>query len=505
MPHVKPTAAGKGIVAMSNRLVVVSNRIPISFTEQEGKIVATPSSGGLVGALQPLAREHGGLWVGSVSSADSPALREQLANVTREQNITFHPVFLSPEEQAKYYEGFSNEVLWPLFHDLQSMCVFDPEYWRFYRQVNEKFAAAIDEKAGADDLIWVQDYQLMQVASALRARRPNAFLSFFLHIPFPSPDIYGKLPWRRTILEGLLAYDVIGLQTGRDLRNLVASLRCYLPDLSITGTGEHRTVHHPRGATTLSAIPISIDYREFNEGASDPAVLERVSTLHNESSGQKIAIGVDRLDYTKGIPERIRAVRAFLREYPEFRRKFTLIQVVVPSRENIQRYQELLSNLERLVSSVNGELAEPGWTPIQYMHRAIPKQELLALYRAADIALITPLKDGMNLVAKEYCASHTDNQGVLILSEFAGARPELRTGALIVHPYDETGIASALKQAMEMEPAESRRRMLRMRQQIRHSDILAWRDRAFHAMDAAREPGSTETRPEPVGRDADKG
>lgn len=469
------------------RLVVVSNRIPLSFTQTDGKLVAKPSSGGLIGALEPVLKEHGGLWVGSAGTEDSPELRQQLQEATGDHNFEYVPVILTEEEQANYYEGFSNEVLWPLFHDLQSRCVFDHQYWDFYQRVNHKFAQAIHQAAGPDDDIWVQDYQLLLVAQALRKLRPHAFISFFLHIPFPSPDIYGKLPWRRKLLEGLTDYDFIGLQTGRDERNLVACLRHYAPHAEISGRGEQRTVLGPRGATTLSALPISIDYRDFAESAKAHAVTERVHEITAQSAGQEIALGVDRLDYTKGIPERLQAMRALFRTHPDLRRKLTFIQVVVPSRENIPGYQELLSQIERLVSSINGELAEPGWTPIQYLHRSVSRDELLALYRAASIALITPLKDGMNLVAKEFCAAHIDNQGVLILSEFAGAMQELRTGAIIVHPYDELGIAAAVKHALEMPAAERHQRMLRLRHQIRQADILHWRDQLFAQMKAARE------------------
>lgn len=470
-----------------HRLVVVSNRLPVSFTHQDGELIAKPSSGGLVSALEPILKENGGVWVGSAGTVDSPELHEQLRLATAEHSFSYQPLILTPEEEANFYEGFSNEVLWPLFHDLQSRCVFDPVYWDFYRQVNRKFAEVIDAVGSEDDVIWVQDYQLMQVAHELRARRPHAFLSFFLHIPFPSPDIFGKLPWRGEVLEGLLDFDFIGVQTGRDERNLVSSLRCYLPSVKISGRGEQRSVVSPRGNTVISALPISIDFREFENDSSSNTVTERVVALRAQTPGHQIAIGIDRLDYTKGIPERIRALRAFFRTNPQYRGKFTLIQVVVPSRENILGYQDLRAAIEQLVSSVNGEYAVPGWAPIQYLHRSIPRDELLALYRAADIGLITPLKDGMNLVAKEYCAAHVENDGVLILSEFAGAQPELRGGALIVHPYDEDGMAAALKRAIEMPANERRRRMTRLRQHIRQFDILAWRDRVFHQMQAAHE------------------
>lgn len=470
----------------ADRLVVVSNRIPLSFSRADGKLSAKPSSGGLIGALEPVLKEHGGLWVGSAGTEDSPELHEQLEAATRGHNFQYVPVILSEEEQANYYEGFSNEVLWPLFHDLQSHCVFDPVYWQFYQRVNRKFAEAVHAAARQDDTIWVQDYQLMQVASAFRELRPQAFLSFFLHIPFPSPDIYGKLPWRRELLEGLLDFDFIGVQTGRDERNLVACLRCYAPHVKISGRGEQRIITGPHGLTTVSALPISIDYRDFVIAASAHAVTDRTKEIGSQSAGQEVALGVDRLDYTKGIPERLRALRTVFRSYPQFRRKLTFIQVVVPSRENIAGYQDLRGEIEQLVSSINGELAEPGWTPVQYLHRSIPRDELLALYRASSIALITPLKDGMNLVAKEYCAAHIDRKGVLILSEFAGAMQELRSGAIVVHPYDELGIAAALKRALEMPTAERHRRMLRLRHQIRQADILAWRDRVFRQMEQAR-------------------
>jgi len=475
---------------MSNpRLVVVSNRIPISFRRQKGKLVTQSSAGGLVSALEPVLQQHGGTWVGNAGTEDSAELQRQLDAETRGGNFRYVPVILTEEEQAKYYEGFSNEVLWPLFHDLQSLCHFDPEYWDFYDRVNRKFAEAIHSTAERSDTVWVQDYQLLRVAHALRQIRPDSTVSFFLHIPFPPPDIFAKLPWRREVLEGLLAYDFVAVQTARDERNLVASVRSFVPSVKIVAPGrDEKGVLTARGTTRIQAIPISIDFKDFSAAASSEAVAERVKDIRNQNPGMEIAIGVDRLDYTKGIPERMRAFRAFLRLYPDFRRKITFIQIVVPSREGILGYQDLLSDIERLVSAINGEFAEPGWTPIQYMHRSIPRDELLALYRSAGIALVTPLKDGMNLVAKEYCAAHVDNTGVLILSEFAGAMPELRTGAIAVHPYDELAIAKAIRHALQMPNSERRRRMLRMRRHIQQSDILRWRDRNLKQMRVPQEP-----------------
>ncbi len=467
------------------RLVVVSNRIPLSFPVEDGKTVAKPSSGGLVSALEPLLKEHGGIWIGSAGTTDSAQIRAVLKRSTREHDYRYEPLFLSAEEEENYYQGFSNEVVWPLFHDFQSRSIFKPIYWDFYQRVNRKFADAIMNVTSGDDLVWVHDYQLLQVAPFLRKRRPHSCLAFFLHVPFPSPDIFEKLPWRQAVLEGLLDYDFVGLQTERDQRNLAACLHQFLPGIKISGRGDHRKVAGARRTTWLQVMPISIDYQEFARQAGSEEVNARTEEIRGQSKGLKIALGVDRLDYTKGIPERLRAFRALLREHPELCRTITLIQVVVPSRENISRYQELRSEIEELVSSLNGEFTDPGWTPVQYMHRPVAREELLALYRAADIALVTPLKDGMNLVAKEYCAAHIENSGVLVLSEFAGAAPEMRAGALLVNPYDEVGVAQALRQAMNMPAQEKRRRMLRLRQQIRKADILHWRDLFFAGLKRA--------------------
>src|ERR1700723_4060324 len=467
----------------SAKLVLVSNRIPISFTTENGKLIGHPSSGGLVSALEPLLKNHGGIWVGSGGTEDSPQIRKILEKASGKNPYRSEPLFLTEEEQSNFYEGFSNEIVWPLFHDLQSRCNFDPRYWEFYERVNYKFAVAVEKASKPGDLIWIHDYQLMQVGKTLRDRRPKSRLAFFLHIPFPSPDIFAKLPWRRELLEDLLAHDLLGLQTRRDQQNLIACLRCFVPGGKISGSGDSRTVISRHGHTHVEAFPISIDFRSFSEQSESAPVVERAKQIKAKTHDIQITVGVDRLDYTKGIPERLKAYGNFLRRYPEFHRKVELIQIVVPSREGIPRYDQLKREVERLVTHVNGEFSEPGWVPINYIYRSVPRDELIAIYRAADVALITSLKDGMNLVAKEYCAAMTEASGVLILSEFAGAAPELRVGAILVNPNDEVGIAAALKQALEMKPSERRRRLLRLRQQICEADILTWRDRFFQALE----------------------
>jgi trehalose 6-phosphate synthase/phosphatase len=470
----------------AQELVLVSNRIPVTFSTVDGKLKGTPSSGGLITALEPLLKEHGGIWVGSAGTEDSPEIRRILDESGADSSFRYEPLFLTEEEQTNFYEGFSNEIVWPLFHDLQSRCNFDPRYWEFYERVNRRFAEAVEKVAKAGDLIWIHDYQLMQVGKGLRKLWPDARLAFFLHIPFPSPDIFAKLPWRKQILQDLLAHDLVGLQTGRDQRNLIACLRCFLSEVKISGRGEGRTAISGDRQTLIEPFPISIDYHAFSDQAKSAGVVERAKEIKAKIEGIRIVIGVDRLDYTKGIPERIKAYGYFLRQYPQFRGKVQLIQVVVPSREGIPRYDQLKREVERLVTHINGEFSDPGWVPINFIYRSVARDELISMYSAADVALITCLKDGMNLVAKEYCAAKTEPNGVLLLSEFAGAAPELRVGAILVNPNDEVGVAAALKQALEMAPDERRRRMLRLRQQIRQADILAWRDRFFAALERTR-------------------
>jgi trehalose 6-phosphate synthase len=468
------------------KLVLVSNRIPVTITTEHGKLKGQPSNGGLVSALEPLLKSHGGIWVGSGGTEDSPEIRKILEEASGENPFKYSPLFLTGEEQSNFYEGFSNEIIWPLFHDLQSRCNFDPKYWDFYERVNRKFADAVEHASNREDLIWIHDYQLMQVAKTLRSRRPKARLAFFLHTPFPSPDIFAKLPWRQQILEDLLAHDLLGVQTGRDQRNLVACIRTFVPSVKISGRGDSRMVSGAGSQTHIESFPISIDFHAFSSQAQSDAVVERAKQIKTKTHDIQIAVGVDRLDYTKGIPERIKAFGRFLLDYPQFHRKVELILIVVPSRENIPLYDQLKREVEQLVTHVNGEFSEPGWVPINYIHRSVPRDELIAIYRAADVALITCLKDGMNLVAKEYCAAKTEANGVLVLSEFAGAAPELRVGAILVNPNDEVGVAAALKQALEMKPQERRRRMLRLRHQIRQADILAWRDGFFHALEKTK-------------------
>lgn len=458
------------------RIVVVSNRLPVTIEQNAGGLRVELSSGGLVTALHPLINDSAGVWIGWTGTDASPEIENILQDHSRQSSFALKPIFMTLEERSKFYCGFSNEVLWPLFHDLQSRCNFDPTYWDTHLAVNRRFAERAAAEAEPDDLIWVHDYHLMSVAASLRDLGVNERLAYFHHIPFPSPDIFQKLPWREEILTALLDFDVVGFQTLRDRRNFVACLRQFVKAAEVRNHGDHLIVEEPGRNTVVGAFPISIDFEEFAQGAASTDVASRAAEIVQGLGDCRIVLGVDRLDYTKGIPERLAAFRHLLASNPELHRRIALIQVVVPSREDIPRYGELKSQIQRAVSEINGHYGEPEWVPVHYIHRALDRTELLAYYRAADIALITPLKDGMNLVSKEYCAARIHNDGVLILSEFAGAAFQLHHGALLVNPYHTRAVSAAIRRAYEMPLPEQRKRMRNLRSRIRSEDIYRWRD-----------------------------
>ncbi len=471
--------------ATKQRIVFVSNRLPVTITQEAEGIHVEPSSGGLVTALRPLLNDCAGVWIGWTGTDADPEIERILQEHSSHSNIVYKPVFMSREERNRFYCGFSNEVLWPLFHDLQSRCNFDPSYWDTHLTVNQRFAEEAAREAQPGDLIWVHDYHLMSVATSLRQLGIGERLAYFHHIPFPSPDIFEKLPWREEILTALLDFDVVGFQTIRDRRNFVACLRHFVKAAEIRPAGDHVIVDEPGRSTLVGAFPISIDFEEFAGGAANEDVAARAAQLAQNMQGCRILLGVDRLDYTKGIPERLAAFRHFLELHPEAHGKVALVQVVVPSREDIPKYGELKAQVQRTVSEINGQFGEPGWVPIHYIHRSLDRAELLAYYRAADVALITPLKDGMNLVSKEYCAARVNCDGVLILSEFAGAAFQLRQGALLVNPYHTRAVADSIRLALEMPLEEQRRRMLKLRARVRRENIFHWRDAFCRSSDVA--------------------
>ncbi len=462
----------------NKRLVVVSNRLPIMLDRQQNEWSVSPGSGGLVTALSPVLRHRGGLWIGwlGLSGKDLPGserIRDLLEQGTADTGYTLQPVELSEYEVDMYYHGFSNEILWPLFHDQPSLANFDPAYWDVYTEVNRKFALSIAEHTRETDYVWVHDYQLIQVGLELNRLGVQRKVGFFLHVPFPPLDIFLNLPWRFQILEGLLEYDLLGFQTMRDRRNFIGCVRT-LKGARISGKGPVCTVSIPEREVRVGAFPISIDFREFARGAATKEVSVQAWNVHATLPDMQIILGVDRLDYTKGIPVRLKAFADALERYPELRGKVAMLQVVVPSRRGVDTYERLKQEIERLVGEINGRFAQVGWTPVHYIFRSLPRTELLAYYRTCEIALITPFKDGMNLVAKEYCASNIEQNGVLILSEFAGAAAQMHPHAILVNPYDIRGMADAIYQAFRMPREERRFRMQRMRRAVQRNNIFRW-------------------------------
>ena len=463
-------------ISHNPHLIIVSNRLPVVIRREGDSFSVEPGSGGLVTALAPVLRNRDGIWIGWAGTHDSddPRINELIGKAKEIAGFSFHPVSLTQEEVELYYYGFSNEIIWPLFHDLQSRCNFVPEYWEAYQHVNRKFAEVVAAYSSPDDYIWIHDYQLLLAGDQLRKLGSTTPLGFFLHIPFPPPDIYAKLPWRFQVLKALLEFDLIGFQTVRDRRNFVQCVRSFLHDVEVENIGPLHILHVGSRDIRVGSFPISIDFDDFVRRAESQEVAESAWYIHENLPKRKLILGVDRLDYTKGIPLRLESFRMFLRRHPELHTKVTLIQIVVPSRVYIPRYQNLKEEIERLVGEINGELSQSGWTPIVYMFRHLGRRELLGYYRTSEIALITPVKDGMNLVAKEYCATCIGDNGVLILSEFAGAVAQLQRNAILVNPYDIEQVADAIFQAFVMPDEERKRRMRNMRRSIKRQDVFWW-------------------------------
>lgn len=478
-------------MSQQSRLIVASNRLPIILNKTAaGAWNAEPASGGLVSALMPVLQHRGGLWIGwpGISDGVGSDLENVFDALNKDNGYTFKPVLLSADEVEDFYQGFSNEIIWPLFHDMPSRCNFEPRYWHSYSSVNQRFASVIKASARADDFIWVHDYHLMELARELKAAQVSAKTGFFLHIPFPPLDIFLKLPWRFEILSSLLEYQLIGLQTLRDRRNLLQCLRTLFQRVSSQGKGQVMTIQVQddrlvggERSLRVGSFPIGIDCHSFEQRAASAEVETMTRQLKIDLKHRQIILGVDRLDYTKGLPNRLKAFKNALARFPDLRRQVTFVQYVVPSREVIPAYHSLHLDVEHLVSEINGEFSEPGWVPIHYFYRSLSPVELAAYYRAASIALVTPLKDGMNLVAKEYCSAQVDAIGVLILSEFAGAAAALQKGALLVNPYDIEGMAGCIQQALHLSVGERRERMQRLQKIICDYDVFRWVDNFLSA------------------------
>ncbi|QTX31997.1 trehalose-6-phosphate synthase [Aminithiophilus ramosus] len=469
---------------LSARLIVVSNRLPLALKREDGKWRFEAGSGGLVTAMGPVLKNRGGIWIGWPGNREPielPLLRQILGPVSEESGYRLLPVILDEGEVENYYEGFANAAIWPLFHDLQTECLFHPRHWEAYGKVNGRFARVAARHSDREDLIWVHDYHLMHLALKLKERAVERRTAFFLHIPFPPPDIFLKLPWRYEVMEGLTAYDFVAFQTMRDRQNFQACLRAFWPSSRVRGRGPVVTVGRDEGDIVVGALPISIDFAHFEALARSPKAVQTCEELRKAHRGRKIFLGVDRLDYTKGILQRLEAYGRLLEGQETLRESVVFIQILVPSREGVEAYSRLRDEIERAVSRINGRYATTGWTPLSFFFRSLPSDELAGFYRAADVAVVTPLRDGMNLVAKEYCACNTDGDGVLVLSEFAGAAGQLAKGALLVNPHDVEGLARTLVAACDMAREEREKRMIRLRRAVRRQDIFWWVDNFLRA------------------------
>jgi trehalose 6-phosphate synthase/phosphatase len=469
------------IKSKNSYIIIVSNRLPFILTKDaNGKIVVGKGAGGLVTAMAPILENRNGIWIGWPGYVEDKDIDDAMLEVMQSAfpGYSVRSVMLNSNELKNYYEGFSNSILWPLFHDFTDKCIFLPEYWASYQSVNKKFALTIYQNAAVTDFIWVQDYQLMLVGKNLRKMQMQNRIGFFLHIPFPPIDTFERCPWRFELLNAMLEYNIIGFHTIQSKRNFINCIKKIIQHVQIDAKASYdETVSELRindRTVRIGVFPISIDYNEFFLQAWDSDVYKRSKEIRKNAHDVKILLGVDRLDYTKGIPEKLEAFKRFLTLFPKFHKKVHLIQLVVPSRREITAYADLKLKIEQLVGEINGRFSTNDWLPVHYMFRHFSRDELISLYRACEIAFVTPLKDGMNLIVKEYCACNIDEKGVLILSEFAGAAQQFYQDAILVNPHDIKGMAAAIDRALNMSFEEKNQRMRNLRENVKNRDIFWW-------------------------------
>lgn len=449
-------------------LVIVSNRLPVSVARKDGELIFEASSGGLATAMSSLEQQDK-VWVGWPGIASDDLSEDDKRFITEElEKQGCLPVFLSSEQVELFYEGYSNDTLWPLFHYFQSLTRHRDEYWQAYQQVNRLFADAASEAAAAGGSVWIHDYHLMTMPSMLRERSPELSIGFFLHIPFPSFEIYRLLPQRKELLEGLLGADLIGFHVYDYARHFLSSCLRLLGISSYQGSLEY-----DGRSIKVDAYPIGIDYDKFRRTLQKAGTKKAIASLSSTHKNMKVIASVDRLDYSKGIPERLEAFRILLHDYPQWHGRVRLHMVAVPSRTEVKTYQELRDTIEQTVSRINGEYGTSDWAPISYQFQNRPFEEVVALYATADVALVTPVRDGMNLVAKEYIASKQNKPGVLILSEMTGAIDELPE-AISINPSNTRSVAAAMDTALKMSKREQLRRLQVMQRRLKAYTVQAW-------------------------------
>jgi trehalose 6-phosphate synthase len=485
-------AGGSGSTASASGMsdfVVVANRLPIDMERlPDGSTSWKRSPGGLVTALEPLLRRRRGAWIGWPGAVEDDVDVEDEPIVDDE--LRLHPVRLSADDVEEYYEGFSNATLWPLYHDVIVKPMYHRQWWDRYVAVNRRFAAAAARAAAPQAIVWVQDYQLQLVPAMLRALRPDLTIGFFLHIPFPPVELFMQLPWRTELVEGLLGADLVGFHLAGGAQNFLILARRLLGASTSRGSVGVRSrfgeVQLDDRTVRVGAFPISIDSAELDHKGRDRTVRRRAKEIRAEiGNPRKVLLGVDRLDYTKGIDVRLTALAELLAEGRVKGDDTVLVQLATPSRERVESYQKLREDIERQVGHINGEYGEVGRPVVHYLHRPVPRDELIAFFVASDVMLVTPLRDGMNLVAKEYVASRSDLGGALVLSEFTGAAAEL-TQAYLVNPHDTRGVKDAIEAAINQTDDEGRRRMRALRRQVLAHDVDKWARSFLDALTTGR-------------------
>lgn len=469
--------------------VVVANRLPVDRELlPDGSTAWKRSPGGLVTALEPLLRRRRGAWVGWPGVVDEDVDHEDEPIV--QEDLELRPVKLSADDVAQYYEGFSNATLWPLYHDVIVKPLYHREWWDRYVVVNRRFAEATSRAAARGATVWVQDYQLQLVPAMLREMRPDLTIGFFLHIPFPPVELFMQMPWRTEIVEGLLGADLVGFHMPGGAQNFLFLSRRLIGANTTRGAvgvrSRYGEVELESRVVRVGAFPISIDSSALDQTARHRDIRRRAKEIRAElGNPRKVLLGVDRLDYTKGIDVRLKAFSELLAEGRAKRDDTVLIQLATPSRERVDSYQQLRNDIERQVGHINGEYGEVGHPMVHYLHRPVPRDELIAFFVAADVMLVTPLRDGMNLVAKEYVACRSDLGGALVLSEFTGAAAELRQ-AYLVNPHDLEGVKDAIEAALNQPVEEGRRRMRSLRRQVLAHDVDRWARSFLDALAEAR-------------------
>jgi len=455
---------------MAKKTILVSNRLPVSVKKKQGKYIFERTVGGSASVLDKIQRSANTQWIGWPGThfyKEDERIEKELRS-TLIRKFKYYPVFQSKNDVEKYYYGYSNSTLWPLFHYFTQNAIYDRGFWRTYVRVNRLFYDEVIKLAGPDDVIWIHDYHLMLLPQLIREKMPEATIGFFLHTPFPSYEIFRLLPQRKEILRGLLGSDVVGFQTYQYTRHFLDSvyrLLGYDHNLGQIKNGER--------LIKADAFPIGIDYEKYNQSTSNSRVQKEISRLRKKIGDKKVIFSVDRLDYTKGIPQRLEAFSDLLERYPKFREKVILILVAVPTRIKIEEYSQMKKQIDEMVGNINGEYGNLDWTPVWYLYRGLDFPELSALYNVADVAMVTPIRDGMNLIAKEYVATKADGRGALVLSEMAGVAEELGE-AIIINPNNKREIVEALRKALTMPKKEQLRRNRAMQKELSHFDEKLW-------------------------------